>query len=341
MTDLIRSACLTSYPEIARACGLDPGRLLSACGISRRCLDDPDIRLPAGALRKLLERSAELSGAEDFGLRLAETRTLSVLGPVGLLVQQEPTVRHALRSLIRYIRLHNEALDLRLEERDGAAVVSAEIKVDRPVPVRQGVDLTVGVLYRVLLSLLGPSWRPLVSFAHAAPARRETHRRFFGGRLSFDQEFNGIVCESRDLDRAIPASDPMLARYARQHLDALLGRPHATTADKVRELVRLQLGSGRCTADHVAAQLSIDRRTLHRRLASDNLTYLQIVDAVRVEIVARSLPSRERRLSTLAQMLGFSSLSAFSRWFRTRFRASASTWRGERISGIQGAGESA
>ncbi len=60
------------------------------------------------------------------------------------------------------------------------------------------------------------------------------------GRVAFARDVNGIVCQSRDLDRAIPASDPTLARYARQHLEALLARPNASTADKVRELVWLQ-----------------------------------------------------------------------------------------------------
>jgi AraC-like DNA-binding protein len=332
MTDLIRSACLTSYPELARSLGLEPLRMLDACGIDRRCLDNPDIKLPAGALGRLLESSARAARAEDFGLRLAETRSLSILGPVGLLVREEPTVRDALISLMRYIRLHNEALYLRLEEQDGEAIISVELRVERPVPVRQGVELSVGVLYRVLRSLLGNGWKPLVCFAHDAPRRRDAHRRVFGN-VAFGRDFNGIVCVARDLDRKILASDPTLARYARQHLESLLERPNASTADKVRELVWLQLASGRCTVELAADQLGIDRRTLHRRLAGENQTFSSIVEAVRTEIVARTLPSRERPLTAVADMLGFSSLSAFSRWFSGRFRSSPSRWRAERAPG--------
>jgi AraC-like DNA-binding protein len=327
MTDLIRSACLTSYPEIARSLGLQPLRLLDACGIDRRCLDDPDVKLPAYAIGRLLEVSAKAAKVDDFGLRLAETRTLSVLGPVGLLVREEATVRDALSSLMRYIRLHNEALYFRLEEQDGAATISAEIRVERPVPVRQGVELTIGVMYRVLRSLLGPQWRPMVCFTHDPPRQGDTHRRLFGGRVRFGRDFNGIVCSTRDLDRAIPASDPALARYARQHLETLLARPNASTADKVRELVWLQLASGRCAVEQVAKQLGMDRRSLHRKLKAERQTFSSIVEEVRAEIVAKALPGRERALSSLADMLGFSSLSAFSRWFRGRYHVSASAWR--------------
>jgi len=327
MADLIRSACLTSYPEIARSLGLNPLRLLDAVGIDRRCLDDPDIKLPAGAIGRLLELSARAAKVDDFGLRLAETRTLSILGPVGLMMREEPTVRDALHSLMRYIRLHNEALDLRLEEQEGTAIISAELRVGKLVSTRQGVELVVGVLYRVLRSLLGDLWRPAVHFSHDAPRQRATHRRLFGGHVAFGEEINGIVCSSRDLDRTIQTSDPTLARYIRQHLESLMERPNATTTDKVRELVSLQLASGRCTADHVGRQLGVDRRTLHRHLAAEQQTFSTIVDAVRLEIVVRTLPSRDRRLTALADMLGFSCLSAFSRWFRESFHTSPSDWR--------------
>jgi AraC-like DNA-binding protein len=77
----------------------------------------------------------------------------------------------------------------------------------------------------------------------------------------------------------------------------------------------------------VAQQLGVDRKTLYRHLTRHEQTYSGIVDAVRVEQVARYLASRERQLSQVALLLGFSSLSAFSRWFTGRFGNSVSTWR--------------
>ena len=105
------------------------------------------------------------------------------------------------------------------------------------IEFRQGVELAIGVLYRVLHSLLGARWRPLVCFAHGAPVRLETYRRVFAHRVAFSRDFNGIVCRPSDLDRPLPQSDPMLARYARRHLEQMLDRPNSGLGDKVRELV--------------------------------------------------------------------------------------------------------
>src|SRR5271170_7439010 len=77
MQTLVRSASLTDYLEVARSVGLNPSRLLAGVGLSRRCLRNPDFKVPEDAVRELLESSAAAAGVEDFGLRMAERRTLS------------------------------------------------------------------------------------------------------------------------------------------------------------------------------------------------------------------------------------------------------------------------
>src|SRR5262249_18465861 len=155
MPKLIRSACLTNYEEVARSLGLDPYRQLKAAGLSRACLADPDTMIRASAVGRLLEASAKAAGVEDFGLRMAETQRLSILGPIGLLLQEEPTVRRTLASLARYSRLHTDALAFGIEEEGETAIFREEriIQARRSAP--QVSDLTMGALHRILRSLLG------------------------------------------------------------------------------------------------------------------------------------------------------------------------------------------
>jgi AraC-like DNA-binding protein len=326
--DLIRSACLTDYAEIARSVGLEPLRMLDAVGLPRSCLRDPDMKIPVGAVARLFEASARAAGIEDFGLRLSERRRLSVLGPVGLIMREQPTVRKAIEALARYSRLHNEAMRIAIRQAGDVVIMSPELVVRRPGTMRQSIDLSVGVLYRILRIFLGDRWRPQsVAFIHPAPRRRDTYRRLFGTRVEFGADFNGIVCASRDIDVPMPAFDPAMARYVHQYLESVVGRPQVSTAEKVRELVTAMLPSGRCSIETVAAQLGVDRRTLHRHLAQDGETFSAVLDAVRTETVTRYLENRNRPLYVIAEMLGFSALSAFSRWFRAHFGCSVSSWR--------------
>ena len=183
MPRLVRSAALSHYPEVAKSVGLDPYRMIAACGLPAVCLTDPEAKVPAAAVALLLEESARRSGKDDFGLQLADQRTLSNLGPLALLVREQPTIRKALEALVAYIFLHSEALHLKMEQQDGVATLSLAIEVGRPVPIRQGVEMGIGFLHRSLRHLLRESWKPhAIYFTHAAPARKELHRRFFGTR---------------------------------------------------------------------------------------------------------------------------------------------------------------
>ena len=58
-------------------------------------------------------------------------------------------------------------------------------------------------------------------------------------------------------------------------------------------------------------------------------SFSSIVEAVRMEMVGRYLDDPNRPLYLIAQLLGFFSLSAFSRWFRDRYGCSPSKWRAQ------------
>lgn len=334
MKYLIRSASLNGYARTARAVGLDPDGMLASVGLSPRDLLDPDTLIPAAAVGRLLERSAAAAGIDDFGLRMAESRQLSNLGPLGLVARQAPTLRGMLEAIVRYLRLHNESLHLRIEETDGVVVLSQTLTTGRPMPMRQAIELAVGALHRIVGSILGDAWRPLeVRFAHGPPRDARTHRRVFGAatRIVFDAAFDGIVCRAADLERPIPAADPVLARYARQYLDDLAQRAgREALAAQVRHLVRTLLPSGRCTVERVGASLGVDRRTVHRHLAREGTTFTAVVVAARRDLVERYAASGERSLSDVADLLGFSNQSAFSAWFRAQYGCSATAWRAAR-----------
>ena len=327
----IRSASLTNFGEVARTSGLDPARLLREVGLPLRCLREPEMRIPIEAVRRLLETAAERSGVEAFGLLMAETRRLSNLGPIGLLVREQPTVRLAIEALARYTRRLNEALFLTIEESGEVVVLREELIVGHAGPVRQSTELAIGVVFRTLRAFLGPDWKPRrVCFAHDAPADRSVHQRVFGRTVEFGHDFNGIVCARRDLEAPNPNADPAMMRYAR-HLvegDPEAG-PQRTTA-QVRELVVALIATGDCTIDAVAQHLGVDRRTVHRRLTAEGETFSGIIDGVRRELALRYLDNRNRTLAEVASLLGFSAPSGFSRWFRRQFKQTASAQRRER-----------
>jgi AraC-like DNA-binding protein len=330
MPYLIRSAVLSNYLEVARSVGLDPYRMIAEFRLPPASLTDPEAKISAETVARLLEASAERSRRSDFGLRLADQRTLANLGALALVVREQPTIRKALDILVGYMFLHSEALLLNLRERDGEVILALAIVVDRPVPIRQGIELGVGFLHRSLQQLFRQQWKPKeICFTYPAPANKDAYRKFFGTNILFNQDFNGIVCSADNMGAAVPAADARMMRHVQQYLDTVAARPNSSMSSSVRECIYTMLPSGLCSAESVAARLGLDRRTVHRHLAREGKTFSAIMDSVRAELVTRYIDNRGRPLALVAELLGFSALSAFSRWFRNEFGCSVSQWRAD------------
>ncbi|GAA1601443.1 AraC family transcriptional regulator [Catellatospora bangladeshensis] len=327
----LRYASLSGYLELSQSLGLDPAELMHGVGLDVMDLAQPDKWVPAGRVARLLELSARESSHDDFGLRLAEYRRASTIGPLSLVLRAEPTLRSGLDLLIRYEHSYNEAIRIRLTESNGLATLRTWFEFGEPAPSRQAEELAVAVLYAILRQFLGAQWQPLaVCFAHPAPAVLDTHTRLLGGRLQFGHGFSGLVLYSRDLDAPNPAADPAARANTPELLRTLAAPRGASTADRVREMVEVLLPTGRCAADEVARAMGVDRRTLHRHLATGGETFTSIVDATRAGLAERYLSNDRYRLTEISELLGFAAPSAFSRWFRLQFGDSPSGWRRRR-----------
>lgn len=325
---VIRSASLHGYSELAASVGLQPQRMLRQAGLDPRVLEQPEALLRVSAVRALLESSAAQSGAEDFGLRLAQGRRLSNFGPIAIVLQEAPTGRAALESLVRYLRLLNASLLTRIEDHGNLVLIREEFVWAGGQPMRQSMELAIGVMHGVLQELLGPKWRARsVCLMHRAPRDAATHRAMFGAGLEFNASFNGIVCAAADLQRPLTPRVSGLGGYARQFLEQALSRTQADTSDTVRQLIVALLPGGRCTADQVAQHLGVDRRTLHRHLQAEGHSFSSLLQIVRSEFAARQIRDSDRTLAELADLLGFSSASAFAHWFKQSQGCTVSAWR--------------
>jgi AraC-like DNA-binding protein len=328
MRPCVRSATLDGYVDVARSLGLDPVGLMMSVGLDVADLAAPEKWIPAGDVATLLQLSADRSGHEDFGLLLAGRRRLSTLGPLSVVLSQEPDLRSALKLLNGYERSYNEALHLRLDEGSGVATIRLWLEFAEPVPVRQSLELATAALHGIIKQLLGRSWEPLsVCFSHPKPRSLDAYHDVFGARLQFDHPFTGLVFFADQLDAPNTMSDPLLRPYAQQFLKSMPSPRGATVTDRVRELVDVLLPLGRCSTAQVARNLGVTPRTLHRQLAAEGQTFSSVVDDIRAALAERYLANDRYSLTDVSQLLGFMAPSAFSRWFRGRFHATPTEWR--------------
>ncbi|MEU5952069.1 AraC family transcriptional regulator [Streptomyces sp. NPDC047525] len=328
MKPLVRNAALSSYVELSQSLGIDPRGLMKSVGLDPVGLAVQDRWIPGAAVTELLELSATAARREEFGVLLAERRRFSNLGPISLVLREEPDVRSAIALLVRHEHMVNEMLHSRLTEANGFATVKVSLELGEARETRQAVELAVGTFHGFLRVFLGARWQPVsVCFTHGAPRDIAAHRRHFGPVVEFDRDFNGIVFYAAELDTPNTMSDPLLRGYARRYFESLAVAEDATERDRVRELIEVLLPTGRCSIEQVAGSLGVDRRTVHRHLAASGETFSSLVNATRTQLAEQLVANPRRSLTEISGLLGFSAPSAFSRWFRDQFGTSAREWR--------------
>jgi AraC-like DNA-binding protein len=331
MTAQARAAVLTNYLEVARQYGLNTRALMSNAGLTQAMLNDPEQRIPVEAAIRLMEDSARESGCETLGLRMAELRQLSDFGEVSLLLSHQHSLRDALQVIVQYRHLMNDSLAIYIEEAGKTVLIREEVVSEYPSHSRQAIELAIGVMHRFCAALLGAHWHPIsVNFSHEAPADLSVHRRLFACPLEFGSEFNGIVCPSTNLDTANPLANAAMARHAQRYLDSLQDSSEHSLALDVRKAIYLLLPMGRATIEQIAQAQGMNVRTLQRRLEDEGgTTFSELISSVRRELVIRYMENPGYSLARIADMLGYSLPSSFTRWFISQFGMPPAAWRSE------------
>ena len=322
-----RAVTLTNYHEVARYVGLDPYAMLSRVGLQPIALRDPENWLPAGRILSLLEDSAAQSGRDDFGVLLGESRTFASLGPVSLLLRHESNMRQIVMAMIEYRRLINELLHLAVRDDGRSAII--EWSLIPGLRSVQGINLLATIAYRVLADGAGCGWQPdCIHFRHGPPRELATFKRIFRCALEFDSALDGMSCTPSSLDAVNAFAEPGLTPHARRLLNLM---PAIRLTDSTRErtisAISLLLPSGGAHAEGVAQCLGIPVRTLQRRLIAEGQPFSSLLNETRRELAIRYLSNSTQSITTVAQLVGYSALSSFTRWFVTEFGMSPVKWR--------------
>lgn len=316
---MARSAVLDGFEVTARGCGLDINALLRNARITPASLRDAELPVPTASIVTLLEDASVAAGNPSFGLLMAQARRFSVLGPVALIMREQPDLRSAVISLTRLGWAQAEALESALEDDGETAILTLTLAPDLPRPATQTIELAVAAIVRMLRHFLGADWSPqMLTFSHRRPADTRPYARFLGVTPVFRMERNSIVMLTADLNRPIADADPAFGRQLERLVESVSQRRGTARGAQVAEAIRRMLPTGRCSAPAVADLFGIDRRTLHRWLAAEGESFSQLLDRTRTALCTQYRREGSHSLTEIAELLGFSSLSAYSRWRRMR-----------------------
>lgn len=330
----IRVAPLTPLPEVLRTFALDPQTIVTEAGLSLVLLEQGDNVIPYAALDRLLSLCVERTSCAHFGLLLGDRGGLSTLGPLGLLIQHASDLRSALDELVRYLHIHDRGAVPSLRVDGNTALLSYSIYERGVVAADHIADGALAIACNILRSLCGPDWRPLeVRLPRSKPVDASPFRRVLQAPVQFNSDLAAVVFAAEWLKKPLPSASPELHRFIESQLKASLNGGKLPLAEEVRRVVRTQLMHERVSVERISGLFGMSRRTLSRRLKSEDASFNEIVNEVRFEVASQLLAETEIPLAQIAAALDYAEPSAFTHAFRRWSGSSPTEWRRARGNG--------
>jgi AraC-like DNA-binding protein len=279
---------------------------------------DAEERVRVSAVHSMLEAAVSITKDEFLGVKASRHVSHGDAGILDFVMSSAATLRAAIESARRYIRLINDTLDFAVELDDDAALVKLECRVVLP-PAAEDFQICS------LIASQAPVWPEGlleeldVWFRHAPPSDPQPYHDVLGPvRLHFHAPLSGFGFPARFLDAPLKSSDTKLHELLRRYADsslAALPQPESVT-EKVRRLIVEQLASGEFSLEEAARRLRMSSRTLGRRLSEEGTTFKSLVDDTRKRIALRYVAGHDLGLAEVALLSGFTETPSFYRAFR-------------------------
>lgn len=318
--------------------GVREDALLVRSGITKEELLDPNHRLPLDRYEVFLRAARQLGGGDvHTGLHVGESWPTSGY-LVGHLLTNAASIRDGLGIVMRYRKLVNESMCLRLvEDGDKAHVIYECHSSDEDNAAFEAEALIVFLLR--MGHLLAGFHRPPsgVSFVHARPRDVREYVRIFGSEPTFGARHNSITFSRMILDVPNVHCDPSVTALLERRAEHVMKEQDSDShlVERVRDLMRVGSPSSIPSATRIAERLGTSTRVLQRRLRDVGTSLSELGDDVRRTLACEAILDGNVPIKELADRLGFSEPSAFHRAFK---RWTGTTPQGYRA---QNAGQSA
>jgi AraC-like DNA-binding protein len=310
---------------ILRCFGDTPERraaILAGTGVTDDMLRDPSADISLFQQAQQVENLVALFG-DGWALRAPELWTLSSHGPLGVAGVAAPNLAAMVDVITQFgfVRAPFYRTSLRRgrqwSQMDYDLTVDLAESLWRPMMEVSFIGFRAGVASM----LAAPPAEAHFFFACAEPEHAPQVRAILGGNVAYGATRNAIRFPTEWLALQSPMADATLYGVALQELQTARARLIGPDGlrDRVERLLK-SLPAGRPTADEVARLTGVSRRTLVRRLSEAGTGYRELVDAELRVRAERLLRAGHLSHAQIAEALGYTDASSFSRACRRWFR---------------------
>lgn len=291
--------------------------------LESRALREIDSHIPLISYLRIFDRLADQLGRPQLGLQLSHEIGPDLVGAIGYLFLNLPTLAKALSAYSDSVFSIQGVTELRFAHDEPS--VTYTITDERMQPRRQDVEFSLGHVLTLIRRYLGVHYAPQeVHFEHPRRGPLTNYDEAFGCPVYFEQPRNAMLIRHEDLLRTNPTADAGLATILTHYLRLVDHRDQKpmSWADRISGLLAIETVSveGETSLpklENIAARLGMSVHALQRRLRSEGTSLRAIARAKRIAMACRQLSETDLSVLEVAQSLGYSETASFSRAFRS------------------------
>ncbi|MCP1968504.1 helix-turn-helix transcriptional regulator [Bradyrhizobium elkanii] len=312
----IRGTCRELSPSWFEPCLHSAYFHISASFISASAATAPltPRLLPISDFLSMLEE-CHAAAEPEIGIDMGLAIPAAAHGSMGLSAMSSQTLWDAMVAMVRYAPVRNAMFTHRCLQQGDQAIIEMKPRLQLGEFEQFMGYATVLAVYNVLKAISGNALedRIRLAFPWGAPNRSPVSQ--IAAMFDFDSRCLGVRVPLDLAMRPSYSADSDLCDRLKMAGEDELSKHMGSTAAKVRHLLQQKTATWP-SLQEVADKLAMSKRSVIRRLESEQLSYQLLLDEVRTDLACWFLRRSDMQLSEIAEQIGFSDQAGFTRSFR-------------------------
>jgi AraC-like DNA-binding protein len=321
-----RIGVLIELPQVLREMGQDPATVIAGAGINPDLLRNPENSLSFVELDRLLQACVAATRCEHFGLLVGQRSKTASLGLVGRLMRSAPTLKDAILDLCTNQRRYVHGAVAYLMIQNDIAFWGYAVHHPGMKAIEQLGDGAIAVAFNMMRELVGAGPDEILT-SRRTPIDTAPYHRFFGSSPRFDAEQYAMAFPTSVLSRPVRSADRELRRILEKSVAAYWAVEQPSMTHTVTRMLRARVIFSDTSLEAVASELSMQPRTLNRRLQAEGRSFRELINVGRFEVARQLLAGTRMDITDIALALGYADPSGFTHAFQRWSGVAPSEWR--------------
>jgi len=289
-------------------------------GIGLAILEKAESRYPVKSHLQLWNAGDTLLKNEDIGIQMGSVSNPYNRGIVGLNFAASPDLEVAIINKIRFTKILADHINLEFYKTSTSFSVHYSI-LEGYFHRLEIERVFSGFLNWVRTFVNSKIYPTRLSFQYSSPESIDLYTKHFRCPMVFDEAVNSITFDIKLLASQNNQFNEYLYSILQSRAEDILSKLgcYPSFVKDVQSMIAGRLCNGNFLVEDIAASLNMSKRTFHRRLADENVTYQGLLDDVRKEMTVSYLAKDECSVKNVPFLVGYADARSFNRAFKRWF----------------------